>query len=198
LLHHNATQKLGFLVAKQKFKKQSRAQPHVVRIDLPPSLCDNPPQNRISKGCSRHRPLATIAIIPFEAGMSAEDVYINLRRFPRRKCFVGVELRPHGTGACVLGSLVTISRGGCCVEAPALIDVGASLEIAPMDGARSLKVQGKVVNQTIRAGTLFHALGIEFTDPPDAANVASFEDFAQKASVEGSSGNWYLRQAENG
>src|SRR6202022_5105033 len=53
----------------------------------------------------------------------------NRRLYPRMKCRVTIELRPHEGELPVLGNLIDVSRGGCYVETSALMPAGSKLNV---------------------------------------------------------------------
>lgn len=131
--------------------------------------------------------------------MSAEQ-YVEKRRYPRSQCFVGVELYPDETSACIMGSLVNVSKGGCCVETPLPLGIGTCLKVNPLGRTQDLHVTGKVVNHRPLQGTLFHAQGIEFTDGPDNEALDCLLKFVERVSspADPTTENWYLGKLKGG
>ncbi|HEV3205811.1 MAG TPA: diguanylate cyclase [Terriglobales bacterium] len=83
----------------------------------------------------------------------------NRRLYPRMKCRVTIELRPHEGEVPVLGNLVDVSLGGCYVETSALMPAGSKLNVIfSIDDGR-LQAPGSVVR--IDPGT---GIAIQFND----------------------------------
>jgi diguanylate cyclase (GGDEF)-like protein/putative nucleotidyltransferase with HDIG domain len=53
----------------------------------------------------------------------------NRRLYPRMKCRVTIELRPHEGEVPVLGNLIDVSLGGCYVETSTLMPAGSKLKV---------------------------------------------------------------------
>jgi hypothetical protein len=83
----------------------------------------------------------------------------NRRLYPRMKCRVTIELRPHDGEAPVLGNLIDVSLGGCYVETSALMPAGSKLKVIfSIDDGR-LQAAGSVVRTDPGSG-----IAIRFND----------------------------------
>ncbi len=87
----------------------------------------------------------------------------NRRLFPRMKCRVTIELRPHEDDTPVLGNLIDVSLGGCYVETSAILAPGAKLKVIFSIDDDRLQAEGTVMRIDPGSGIAiqFHDMGRE-------------------------------------
>jgi len=101
--------------------------------------------------------------------MSTPHGELQRRRFPRLKCFVAVSLRAKDRDLFVMGTLSTISLGGCGIEAGNAVEIGMTVEIALFEND-TISVIGVVVDHRLLVDKPGFGIGVEFMDHERAQN----------------------------
>jgi hypothetical protein len=102
----------------------------------------------------------------------------QLRRHPRSKCFLGVELRSESNAGLLIGNLSDVSLGGCCVETNRLRECGTAVVITPLDADGMVCVRGVVVNTRFVEGSATFKIGVQFVAEGPTSSQ-SLQDFVQ-------------------
>ena len=135
---------------------------------------------------------------PLHDVVTAETDPSKQRRYARRKCLLGVELRPVDEGWSVFGRITTVSPAGCCVETPAAVDPGTKMEISPLDVIGPLSVVAIAVNRRIVGGSGCFSIGVKLEpDPPPSHKLREFLRCAEGTVTTESSDDRYLGHLKN-
>ena len=115
----------------------------------------------------------------------------QIRRYHRLRCFVAVSLRVKNPDQFLVGSLSSISLGGCGVDAETSVETGLTVEIASVEDER-MSVVGDVVNCRFLIDKPGFGIGIEFMDTGD--RIAEFVKFVEAKTQVDDQEYWYFSQ----
>jgi len=119
----------------------------------------------------------------------------DTRRYPRLKCFVAVEVRSKDSDLFAMGNLASIGRGGCGIETESPVNIGVTVQIAPIE-SEATQANGVVVNRRILQDKPGFGLGIEFADSGE--RVAEFVKFMEGKTQVDDQAYWYLKHIKRG
>jgi hypothetical protein len=123
--------------------------------------------------------------------MSGPNGELQKRRFPRLKCFITVSLRASKSDLFLMGTLSTISLGGCGIEAGNPVEIGVRVEVALFEND-NISVIGDVVNLRVLVDKPGFGLGVEFTDTNE--RKAEFVYSVEKRTQVDDQEYWHLAQ----